>query len=77
MPTVLRIDGYRFGFFSGDAGEPPHVHVSRGRCAAKFWLGPVRFAQNAGFRPHDLREIADLIEENERLLLDAWNEYFG
>lgn len=77
MPTVLRAYGYRFGFFSGDGSEPPHVHVSRGQYAVKFWLEPVRLAQNGGFRAHDLKEIAGLIEDNEQLLLEAWHEYFG
>jgi hypothetical protein len=25
MPTVLRLKGYRFGFYASDANEPPHV----------------------------------------------------
>lgn len=27
MPTIFRIDGYRFFFYSGEGNEPPHVHV--------------------------------------------------
>lgn len=76
MPTVLRISGYRIGFFSGNGAEPPHVHVSKGDNAAKFWLAPIRIASNAGFRPHDLREITRLLEDNEPKLLTAWHEYF-
>lgn len=77
MPTVLRIGGFRIGFYSGDASEPPHVHVDRERFQAKFWLDPVRLARNGGFRPHELKEIADLLEEHERHLLQCWHEYFG
>jgi hypothetical protein len=29
MPTLLRIEGFRFSFFAGDGVEPPHVHVSK------------------------------------------------
>jgi hypothetical protein len=29
MPTVLRSGPYRFFFYSGDAGEPSHVHIER------------------------------------------------
>ena len=47
MPTVLRLGPYRFFFYAGDAGEPPHVHVERDRDKAKFWLDPVRL-QNSG-----------------------------
>ena len=77
MPTVLRILGYRIGFFSADGDEPPHVHVTREECQSKFWLGPVRLASNAGFRRHELNEIARVLEENHQTLLNAWNEYFG
>ena len=27
MPTVLRIDGYRFFFYSSDRPEPVHIHI--------------------------------------------------
>jgi hypothetical protein len=40
MPTVLRIDGYRFFFYSLETGEPSHIHVERADEAAKFWLFP-------------------------------------
>lgn len=42
MPTALRIDTYRFFFYSGDRDEPPHVHIERVDNKAKFWLDPVR-----------------------------------
>jgi hypothetical protein len=29
MPTVLKSGGYRLFFYSGDGGEPPHVHVEQ------------------------------------------------
>ena len=50
MPTVLRIKGYRIGFFSSDFDEPPHVHVDKGGHTAKFWLDPLQLGKNAGFR---------------------------
>lgn len=30
MPTVLRIGGYRFHFYSHEPGEPPHIHIEYG-----------------------------------------------
>ena len=77
MPTILRIKGYRFGFFSADIGEPPHVHVSRDANQAKFWIEPVELAKNAGFTRHDLNEVFDLVRENQEELLRRWHEYFG
>ncbi len=76
MPTVLRVKGYRFGFFSADWNEPPHVHVSKRGCAAKFWLGPVQLAANYGFRPDELREITLILENHETEIRKAWDEYF-
>jgi hypothetical protein len=35
-----------------------------------------RLALNHGFRAHDLKEIAGIIEENEALILEKWNEFF-
>jgi Domain of unknown function (DUF4160) len=76
MPTVLRVKGYQFYFYAQDASEPPHIHVAKAGEDAKFWLSPARLAVNHGFRPHDLREIAGIIEENEALILEKWNEFF-
>ena len=41
MPTVLRISGFRFFFYSLEGSEPPHIHVEHGGSVAKFWLNPV------------------------------------
>ena len=41
-----------------------------------FWMSPVRLSVNHGFRPHDLSEIAGIIEEHETLILEKWNEFF-
>jgi hypothetical protein len=76
MPTVLRVKGYQFYFYAQDANEPSHIHVAKAGDDAKFWLSPARLAVNHGFRPHDLREIAGIIEENETLILEKWNEFF-
>jgi hypothetical protein len=43
MPTILRLKGFRFFFYSLDRGEPAHVHVEHGDKVAKFWLQAVRF----------------------------------
>jgi hypothetical protein len=36
MPTVLRSGPYRFYFYAGDQDEPPHIHIERDECEAKF-----------------------------------------
>ena len=75
MPTVLRIGRYRFYFYSNEGMEPPHIHVKAGSDQAKFWLESIVLAANYGFRGHELNEIERLIEENQELLLEAWNEH--
>jgi len=57
MPTVLRLDGFRFYFYSEDRKEPPHIHVDRGGASAKIWLERVEVARNIGFAPHELGDI--------------------
>jgi hypothetical protein len=44
MPTVFRVGGYRFYFYSHETTELPHIHVDRGGSSAKFWLEPVFLA---------------------------------
>jgi hypothetical protein len=76
VPIVLRVKGYRFGFFGADRDEPPHVHVEKQDREAKFWLDPVRLSRNAGFRPHELNEVQKIIAENQNQLLEAWHDFF-
>jgi hypothetical protein len=77
VPTVFRSGPYRFFFYSADQVEPPHVHVERDDGSAKFWLDPVRLDASKGFAASELRRIERVVEENEALLLRAWDEYFG
>ncbi|MCL4831789.1 MAG: DUF4160 domain-containing protein [Caldilineaceae bacterium] len=79
MPLLKTIGPYEFRFYSrGEANEPPHVHVRRGRLEAKFWLLPgVRLARGGRFRTHELGQIAQLVQENREEFLDGWKRYFG
>ena len=77
MPTVLRVGPYRLFFYSGDGGEPPHIHVERDQHVAKVWLDPVRLQRSGGFRAAELRSITDLVRQHQGPLLEAWNDHFG
>jgi hypothetical protein len=77
MPTVLRVKGYRFFFFSLEGQEPPHVHVELAERFAKFWLTPVSLAKSRGFRSGELTEIQRIVEENRDLFEERWHEHFG
>jgi len=77
MPTILRVRGYRFFFFSLEGNEPPHIHVEQAERFAKFWLENVSLAKSRGFRSGELTEIQNIVEENRALFLERWNEYFS
>jgi hypothetical protein len=72
-PAVLRSGPYRFYFVSHDLHEPPHVHIDRDA----FSANPVALAYNLGFPARELRKLVALTTENQKELLEAWNEYFG
>lgn len=76
MPTVLRMAGYRFFFFSNEGNEPPHIHVQQAGRYAKFWLEPPRIAENNGYTGREIGRIGELIEEHHATLLEAWHEHF-
>ncbi|MCL4859811.1 MAG: DUF4160 domain-containing protein [Caldilineaceae bacterium] len=78
MPLIKSIGPYEFRFYSrGEANEPPHIHVRRGRLEAKFWLGsPIRLARPGRFRQHELNDILQLVEYHQQEFLEAWHDYF-
>ena len=43
MPTILRVAGFRFFFYSNERGEPAHVHVDQAERYAAGDLRPVLF----------------------------------
>jgi hypothetical protein len=77
MPTVLRLLGWRFHFYSDEGGEPPHIHVDAGDGACKFWLTPVRLGRTERIKPIDLRKLETVVAEHEQFFLEKWYEYFG
>lgn len=77
MPTVMRVESYRFFFYAGDRAEPPHVHVERDDRIAKFWLDPARLQHSDGFGRNEINRLHRLVTENQEYLLRAWNDYFS
>jgi hypothetical protein len=54
MPTVMRIGGFRFFFYSNENDEPRHIHVKDADHEAKYWLEPLELAWNRGFNTREL-----------------------
>jgi len=77
MPTILRLAGYRFFFYSLEGREPPHVHVEHGDKVAKFWLDPVQLAGSNGFRSHELKRLRALVIAHCAAFQEAWRERFS
>lgn len=77
MPTVLRLGPYRFFFYSNEGLEPPHIHVERGSCHAKFWLETVALARSQSFPARELRRLEGIVGEHRERFLEAWNDHFA
>lgn len=76
MPTVLRVGGHRFFFYSNEGNEPPHIHIQKAENYAKFWLQPVQLAESIGYSSKELRYVQDIIIEHSKLFLEVWYEHF-
>lgn len=77
MPTLLRVQGFEFFFYSREGNEPPHVHVWKGGGVAKLWLRPVRLAYSHGLSPPQLRRMQELVFEHQIAFVQRWHDYFG
>lgn len=75
MPTVLRIQAYRFHFYSDEGDEPPHIHIETPDGECKFWLEPVRLARNKGVPAITVRKLEKLVFEHHNLLISKYYEY--
>lgn len=76
-PTVLRVRGYRFYFFSREERRP-HVHVQHARGEAKFWLEPqVELAADYGLGATRVTAARKIIEERADDIRAAWAKHFG
>ena len=76
MPTVLRIDGHRFFFYSNEGFEPVHIHVETGNKAAKFWLSPVALAYSHGYNSGELKKVRQIVIDHADTFVGAWHDYF-
>ena len=76
-PTILRVRGFRFYFFS--RAEPrPHVHVQHAEGEAKFWIVPaVELHANYGLKAKRLAEAQNLVEEHANEIRKAWARHFS
>jgi len=76
MPTVIYIDGFRFFFYSNEH-LPKHIHIEKAEKTAKFTIEFVEIIKSSGFNAAELKQLRKLVEANQILLIQKWNEYFG
>ena len=77
MPTVLRIGGLRFFFYSSEGNEPPHIHIEQADNVAKYWLEPVESVNSYGFSAKEINHIRKLVIDNQAQFKQAWYEHFN
>jgi len=80
MPKVFDWSGFRFHFYSneGDPREPVHIHVTKARDTAKFWIRPeVALASSYGHSAKVLSQLIAVIEERADEIESAWNDHFA
>lgn len=75
MPTLFILFGFRFFFWSNEH-EPIHVHISKGDATAKYNVLTLELIENYGFKKNELRMIESIIEENQEIIIDRWNDVF-
>lgn len=76
MPTVLRVKGYRFIIFTNDH-PPAHIHVKQAGGGAKINLKPIEVVEQFHLNTRQLREILEIVDENQEFLLAKWQEFQG
>ena len=77
MPTILKIKGYRFFFFSREELRQ-HIQIQCQHGEAKFWLdAQIELAKNYKVRIKELNEVEKIIEEHFEDFIKVWEEYFG
>ncbi len=75
MPTVLRVGGFSFRFYS-DEHNPPHVHCKYGEGVAIIEIATTRVVRtNRSMRDKDLKRAKALVAEHRNVLEAAWAGY--
>jgi len=74
VPTILRVRGYHFRYYSVDIRERPHIHVVKSGKETKLWLDSLAFQWNGGFSEAELNEIRRIARQHLGILRKPWNQ---
>ena len=75
MPTIFRINGYRFFFFS-DEHTPEHIHIEKADAYARIEIENLKVTDSYNLNSKELKKLLKLVTENKDKLQGAWDEYF-
>ena len=82
MPHVDNVLGYNIFFWSKEKGEPPHVHICKGKPhsgATKIWIDydEPRLEHNRSQIPSkDLKRLLQWVALNREMLITMWHDHF-
>jgi hypothetical protein len=76
MPTVFYLDGFRFFFYSNEH-LPKHIHIEKAEKTAKFNLENIILVKSSRFNATELKQIRNLVEANQEILIQKWDEFFS
>jgi len=75
MPTIFKMDGYRFFFFS-DEHTPKHIHIEKADAYARIEIDSLKVTHSYNLNSKELKKLLKLVQDNKLKLQGAWNEYF-
>jgi len=75
VPTVLRVDGYRFFFFL-DEHLPEHIHVEKAGSYARIVLDTLEVTDSYKLSTKEINRLIKIVKSNRELIRGVWDEYF-
>jgi len=76
MPVILRVNGFKIFFYADEGSEPIHIHAIYAGKQSKFWIYPeIKLADNKNMSQKELKKLKKILEENEKIIVEAWNEF--
>jgi len=76
MPTVLRVEGFRFFFFS-DEHLPKHIHIEKGDGYARIELATLKVTDSYNLNSKELKKLLKIVDKNYIELQRSWDDYFN
>ena len=73
---IIIIDGFKFFFYRNDH-LPRHIHIEKGEKTAKFNIEFIQLIKSYRFNDNELKKIKNLIDENQELFKQKWDEFFS